>query len=207
MLPGGKGQYGYVRLIEEKGKKVRKTPKQEGPVPLDLHNASGSTSSVRNSAPTPGNSIQLVPVATGSAQPQSAPLEELQEASEWAIRIGDAPPPVWGKKRSLTQEDTPEDGPKRKRVDSGYVFWSLVYLSWPSCRVLPPLLVPCTTRSRYLSRPSIEDDSCVREVAAVYRFTPAEVGEYYLRVNRNKGRTTRRFDKARKLLDAMSDVE
>lgn len=54
---------------------------------------------------------------------------------------------------------------------------------------------------------SLEDDDSVREIAAVYRFTSAEVGEYYLLVNRNIGRTRRRFEKARRLLDEMSDVE
>jgi phage gp36-like protein len=47
----------------------------------------------------------------------------------------------------------------------------------------------------------------VREVAAAYRFDPTEVAEYYLRVNQNAERTRRRFEKARKLLDEMSDVE
>lgn len=45
-------------------------------------------------------------------------LEESQDGGEWAIRVGDAPPPVWGKKRSLSQEDTLEDEPKRQKVDS-----------------------------------------------------------------------------------------
>ena len=62
-----------------------------------------------------------IPAETSSAQPQSVLLEESQEGSEWAIRIGDALPPAWGKKRSLTREDTLVEEPKRKRVDSGYV--------------------------------------------------------------------------------------
>lgn len=121
VLPGEKGQYGYVRFIEEKGKKTKRSPKQEGPVPLVLHSASSSAPSARNPAPPSSNSIHPVPAAKGSAQPQSALLEESQEGSEWAIRIGDASPPAWGKKRSLTQEDTLGDNLKRKRADSGYV--------------------------------------------------------------------------------------
>jgi hypothetical protein len=57
------------------------------------------------------------------------------------------------------------------------------------------------------SRLSIDDGACAREVAAAYRFDPTEVAEYYLRVNQNAERTRRRFEKARKLLDEMSDVE
>ena len=58
-----------------------------------------------------------------------------------------------------------------------------------------------------LSRLSVEDDDGVREIAAVYRFTTVEVAEYYLRVNRDTERTKKRFEKARKLLDEMSDVD
>lgn len=133
-MPGEKGQYGYVRLIEEKGRKIKKQPKQDSPPPLDLFGASGSTSSVRNPAPTPGNLVYPIAATTDSIPPQSASIsvpgtshmtvpsfEESQEGSEWAIRIGDAPPPAWGKKRSLPQEDLVEDNPKRKRIDSRYV--------------------------------------------------------------------------------------
>ena len=56
-------------------------------------------------------------------------------------------------------------------------------------------------------RPSIEDDLSIRDIATAYRFTPTEVGEYYIRVDQNADRTRRRFQKARKLLDEMSDVE
>ena len=144
-----------------------------------------------------------VPAETDSAQPQSVSLEESQEGSEWAIRIGNAPPPAWSKKRSLTQEDTLEDDRKRKRAVIGYVFWPLVD-PFTECYIGSLYIV---LHADVLSRPSIEADLCVREIATVYRFTPAEVGEYYLRVNRNTGRTRKRFEKARKLLDVMSDVE
>ena len=134
VIPGGKGQYGYVRFVEEKGKKAKKIPNQDSPVPLDLCGASGSTpSSVRNSAPSPGNLVDRVSAAADSTPlhfastsvadtPRTTTLtsiEESQEGSEWAIRIGDAPPPTWSKKRGLSQEDTLEDDPKRNRVDPG----------------------------------------------------------------------------------------
>ena len=203
VLPGEKGQYGYVRLIEEKGKKVKKLPKQEGPVPLDFHSVSSPMPPVRDSAP--GNSMYPTPLATGPSfvQTQSALPEESREGGEWAIRISDASHPGWGKKRGLAQEDPLGDGAKRKRVDSGYAFRSFACSSKLRCLCsfyLGPL-------ADALSRFSIEDDPCVRDIAAAYQFTPAEVGEYYLRANRNTGRTRRRFEKARELLDAMSDVE
>ena len=132
-------------------------------------------------------------------------LEESQEGSEWAIKIGDAPPPTWGKKRSLSQGDTLEGDPKRQRVDSGYVF---------RFRRLPPLHLRVTLIPNILQRllklpcrSSVDHHVRVREIAAAFQFTTNEVDAYYSRVDQDAERTRRRFEKARKLLDAMSDVE
>ena len=137
VIPGEKGQYGYVRLSEEKGKKTKKMPKHDTCIRLDLHSASGSTSSsVQTSASASGELMYPTSTMTYSVSPQSAPiiagdasrtttlssLEESQEGSEWAIRVGDAPLPAWNKKRGLSQEGALEDDLKRKRVDSGCVF-------------------------------------------------------------------------------------
>lgn len=139
-------------------------------------------------------------------------LEESQEGSEWAIRIGDASPPAWGKKRSLSQDDTLEDDPKRRRLDSEYV--SRFCHSIPShpnqpsrfCVVTLVLnILHCLLTLSCLC--SFENHVQVREIAAAFQFTPGEVGAYYSRVNQNVERTRRRFEKARKLLDGMSDVE
>jgi hypothetical protein len=54
---------------------------------------------------------------------------------------------------------------------------------------------------------SLEHDLQVNEIATTFQFTPSEVAAYYVRVNKDAGRTRRRFEKARKLLDGMSDVE
>ena len=56
-------------------------------------------------------------------------------------------------------------------------------------------------------RLSLEHDLQVNEIATAFQFTPDEVAAYYFRVNQDTGRTRRRFEKARKLLDDMSDVE
>lgn len=54
---------------------------------------------------------------------------------------------------------------------------------------------------------SLEHDLQVNEIATTFQFTPSEVAAYYVRVNKDAGRTRRRFEKARNLLDGMSDVE
>jgi hypothetical protein len=76
VVPGEKGQYGYVRLIEEKGKKTKKTPKHGVPISLDLHAAS---------APPQSASIVVNGTPGTATQPSQ---EESLEGSEWAIRIG-----------------------------------------------------------------------------------------------------------------------
>lgn len=77
------------------------------------------TSAITYSVPPKTESIAVGDI---SRTVKLSSLEESQEGSEWAIRVGDAPPPAWSKKRGLSQEDTLEDDPKRKRVDSGCVF-------------------------------------------------------------------------------------
>lgn len=152
VIPGEKGQYGYVRLIEEKGKKVKKTLKQSSPIPLNLHGESGSASSIRNSVSAPGDTAHPALVVTGSTPLQPAlvgsadsshtvtlsSLEESQEGGEWAIRIGTAPPPSWNKKRALSREDTLVDDPKRMKVDSGYVLRSrYLVIVYPNRSLFP----------------------------------------------------------------------
>ena len=136
MVPGEKGQYGYVRLIEETGKKPKKTPKH--------HGASASASTpIHTSTSAAGEAMypdstrmypQSAPIMVGDAS-RAAILDESQEGSEWAIRIGDAPLPGWGKKRSLSPEGALENEHKRKRIDSGCVFQShhsvLPVTNWP----------------------------------------------------------------------------
>jgi len=163
VVPGEKGQYGYVRLVEERGKKPRKALKQGTPTPFDLHSAS---------IPAQSTPSTIYTQSTVGGTSRSVTLEESQEGSEWAIRIGDAPPPAWGKKRSLSQEERPEDDFKRRKLDSGF-----------------------------------EHHVRVKEIATGFQFTPSEVGAYFARVNQDVERTRRRFEKARKLLDGMSDVE
>jgi len=193
VIPGEKGQYGYVRLIEEKGKKAKKIPKHSTPISLDLHSLSAppqSTSTVVGGTPR----ITMI-----------SSLEESQEGSDWAIRIGDAPPPTWGKKRALSQEDTLEGGPKRQRVDSGCVFRFRHSLPLRPRVALVLNILRCLLKLSH--RSSVDHHVRVREIATTFQFTTDEVDAYYSRVNQDAERTRRRFEKARKLLDAMSDVE
>ena len=207
MILGEKGQYGYVRVIEETGKKTKKTPKHHGA-------AASAPTPVQTSTSAAGGSVypsstrmypQSAPIMVGAAS-RAAILEESQEGSEWAIRIGDAPLPAWGKKRSLSQEGALEGDRKRKRIDSGCVFPLFRSALSPTCPFAGVLPLPRPLADA-LCWFSLERDPQVEEIATAFQFTPSEVAVYYLRVNRDTKRTRRRFEKARKLLDGMSDVE
>lgn len=73
-----------------------------------------------------------------------------------------------------------------------------------ACYLCPGYLVQVTDAFRLSS---LDHDLQVKDIAAAFQFTPGEVAAYYFGVNQDMGRTRRRFEKARKLLDDMSDVE
>jgi len=82
-------------------------------------------------------------------------------------------------------------------------FWVCVPVP-PFCH---PVLPHPTFADGFPHRSGFENHLLVREIAATFQFTPDEVGAYFSLVNQDAKRTRRRFEKARKLLDTMSDVE
>lgn len=141
---GEKGQYGYVRQPEERPRKGRKkkskaidqpsTPDNEivnmlagGPSHLHpavdgvqpLHIASlHQLATIGNPyagviAPPPPGPAGDPNVRAGSTE------EELEDdGTDWAVRIGDAPPPIWGKRTSPDERDEDDNVyNKRPRVE------------------------------------------------------------------------------------------
>ena len=98
-------------------------------------------------------------------------------------RIGDSPPPTWGKKRTLSQEDRLEGDFKRKRLDSEYVFRFRHSPPLHPRVTLIPNILPCLLTLPCWS--SFERHAQVREIAAAFQFTPDEVDAYYSRVNQD----------------------
>ncbi|KAJ7487398.1 hypothetical protein B0H11DRAFT_2013147 [Mycena galericulata] len=190
--PGEKGQYGYVRQAEEKQKKPRKKKNQ---TPSYLHDdfvVGGSelegVGVFAGTAPidalgemdmqAPEEIHQIAGLMYPVAGPSVAPAEEEmdEEGSEWAVRVGNSPPPMWGGgKRRASQEPENVNGTKRPR---------------PNGPVSPqvPLM------------PHVVDEG-IREIANEFRFTVEEVQAYYDRCG-EMGRTRTRFHSMRELLSS-----
>nr|GAT47855.1 predicted protein [Mycena chlorophos] len=92
--PNAKGQYGYVRQAEEKPKRRRK---KKGSSPSDDEQPSS-------------------PVA-GPSSPVQPRQGDDEDESEWAVRVGTEPPPVWaGKKRKTRSNHGESDEEVAKRA-------------------------------------------------------------------------------------------
>ncbi|KAF7339810.1 FAD-binding protein [Mycena venus] len=103
-VQGEKGQYGYVRQPEEKQKKQRKKKsKNQEASYLDDEFLVGSSKMEGMGMEVPQNEMHQLPgmmyegpPAGPSNMPDPRPAEEDEEGSEWAVRVGTSPPPVWG---------------------------------------------------------------------------------------------------------------
>ena len=144
---GEKGQYGYVRQPEERTRKVRKKkskaidqPSTPDECSNEIVNMLGGASHL-HPAMDPGMGVRPLHIASlqqlattgnpypGVIAPPPGPTgnpdagsteEELEDdGTDWAVRIGDAPPPMWGKRTSPDERDEDEDViyHKRPRVD------------------------------------------------------------------------------------------
>ncbi|KAL1741483.1 hypothetical protein HDZ31DRAFT_84797 [Schizophyllum fasciatum] len=144
---GEKGQYGYVRVDvpEEptpRPKTKRKRKQKETPEPTDDDGAYGGPvmlsspnreTDTHSALPAPGpprSQPAAIPpppsqpprrsARRAASQPPKAAqtVDELDSESQWAIRIGDAPPPTWARPRdedddALAREQSPT---KRARI-------------------------------------------------------------------------------------------
>ncbi|KAJ7275231.1 hypothetical protein B0H12DRAFT_1086326 [Mycena haematopus] len=201
---GEKGQYGYVRQPEEKQKKQRKRKIKNQEPSFDDQFIVGSSKlegmgvfsgalpieelgremQVPNSNDMhhelPGMMYEGTPAAPSNIpDPQAAEEEMDEEGSEWAVRVGNSPPPLWGKRRASAEPDGTA-GAKRSR----------------------PNEAPTPPRSE--AKPQSAGDMHVldqtfRQIAADFRFTVAEVQAYYDRCG-EMGRTVERFRNMRALL-------
>lgn len=110
---GGQGQYGYVRQVEKVKRVRKKRPvKRQG-------SAEAETSGVYNEEPTsdlgvvdmavfpvPGQNVLSqndplpVPVRRSPAEEE---MDDTEDDPEWAIRIGNAPPPAWAKRKASNE--------------------------------------------------------------------------------------------------------
>jgi len=181
------------------------------PVPVDpsypqghphLHNLPAHVSQIQ--PPTDG------PVGLGVTQNnvvavrKNADEEKMEdEEAEWDVKVGNDPPPLWGKRK--IGEDPPENG-KRARV----MFVSLYYIL-PTTSLTAPNTLSEETNGRPLPGGTQPDgpilhvvDQSILDIAREFRFTVEEVQEYYDRCGA-MDRTRARFKKMRDTLLALPE--
>ncbi|RDB29518.1 hypothetical protein Hypma_015362 [Hypsizygus marmoreus] len=222
--PGEKGQYGYVRQAETKPKRTRKkrVKNAEQPQPdADDFMASkslsvvpamhlGGLSAMGMQGPqdlpgmqeihhTDGMYSQIAAPASTSldrSMVRRSPAEEEmdEEGSEWMVRVGDAEPPAWAK-RKASEDLEGQNGNKRPRPGDS----SALHEEVPNGGLTPQTLVA-------IANIHVVDQG-IRDIAKEFRFTVEEVQEYYDKCG-EMGRTRTRFQRMRQeLLAKFMDEE
>ncbi|KAG6878430.1 hypothetical protein C0993_007031 [Termitomyces sp. T159_Od127] len=204
---GEKGQYGYVRQPEAKPKRTRKkrTKLADAQAAMDeLGGAIGMQVPVMPMMMGMQHELQAqhalqhevftqlaphvgTPVDRSSVRRSPAEEEMDEEASEWMVRIGDAEPPQWAK-RKPSEELEGTDGTKRARTSE-------------------PEVQPELTPQALVAIANIHViDQGIRDIAKEFRFTVEEVQEYYDKCG-EMGRTRNRFQKMREQLAKFAEDE
>ncbi|KAF9240933.1 hypothetical protein BU15DRAFT_87494 [Melanogaster broomeanus] len=195
---GEKGQYGYVRKAEEKPKRARKKRGKAAvePYHADEQIIGGITGNINGAVPiimvTP-DQMSGGPQASTSAiparrSPDEEEMEDGEDSEEWQIRIGDQPPPQWGK-RKASQDPNDEPHPA-KRARSIY----------------PPPIQFTPGNEQAVVQVSLHCiDQAICDIANEFRFTVQEVKEFYDKCGEME-RTRTRFQKMRQVLSSIEDV-
>ncbi|KAG6845998.1 hypothetical protein H0H87_011046 [Tephrocybe sp. NHM501043] len=195
---GEKGQYGYVRQPEAKPKRTRKkrakvpdtqTAMEELAEGVGMQIPHMPTMSMQSELPgmqgmrpemfahVPGRSNVPVDAGTG----RRSPAEEEMDEDEWIVKIGDAAPPAWAKRKA---QEEPERQSEHKRAKTSE----------------PDLHAPGITPQTVVTIANIHViDQGIRDIARESRFTVEEVQEYYDKCG-EMGRTRTRFQKMREQL-------
>ncbi|KAG0709028.1 hypothetical protein DFH29DRAFT_890225 [Suillus ampliporus] len=185
-VPGEQGQYGYVRQDEEKPKRPRR--KRAKPAEQNLHNQEMIIGGINgNGAEVPVivfDALGMDPgPSTSRAVVRSSPAEEEMEdgedSEEWAVRIGNEPPPNWGK-RPASEESDSQSPLKKMKYNDANSFHDLL------------------DQGIHLV------DRTLQEIATEYRFTLEEVKEFYDQCGEME-RTKTRFQKMRQILSSIGE--
>lgn len=179
--PGEQGQYGYVRQDEEKHKRPRK--KRAKPAEQNLHKQEMIVGGINgNGTEVPVIVFDASPVDPGPStsrtfvrnSPAEEELEDGDDSEEWPVRIGNEPPPNWGK-RVASEESEAQNPPKRMKSNDAE---SIQIILDPGVHLI---------------------DRTLQEIATEYRFTLEEVKEFYDQCGEME-RTKTRFQKMRQIL-------
>jgi len=195
-------------------------------IPMDASYGPGAPHQLTYGPLPPGMSLPMPapPPNGGMHAPGGGPLdassvrkspaeEEMDDGEDdpdfAAVRVGNAPPPPWGKRKAT---EDPEDQSSNKRRKSRYVHFCWLRKHWltldvPSEMALQyhmPVAPP--VRHNGNSDPSLLHviDQSIRDIAKEFRFTVEEVQEYYDKCG-EMGRTRSRFERMRRELSKLAD--
>jgi hypothetical protein len=125
---GEKGQYGYVRMSEDSARKTKKAKMDRSPPSQPIAGPSEQPIHM----PMMHNGVIMYHPGSYFPHPGTGPMDPIPpplirhhsgsfEADEnsWAIRVGNATPPVWARKEPRREED--EEASPRKRPRHEYV--------------------------------------------------------------------------------------
>ncbi|KAF9229472.1 hypothetical protein BS17DRAFT_771511 [Gyrodon lividus] len=200
---GEKGQYGYVRKAEEKPKRVRKKRDKATEEPfhseeqiiagININGNMNGALPIVILTPDQIPSRSQASTSAISAHPDEEEMEDGEESEEWQVRIGDQPPPPWGKRKASEDGDSEPHAAKKAR---------LIDLSSHPDSYPPPIpFVPGNEQAVVqVSLHCIDQAIC--DIANEYRFTVQEVKEFYDKCGEME-RTRTRFHKMRELLSSI----
>ncbi|TFK41009.1 hypothetical protein BDQ12DRAFT_418735 [Crucibulum laeve] len=213
-VPGEKGQYGYVRQSEEKPKRTRKKRSKTIEQALDDDYA-GAIDGLRGLAEIPLSGVplsshgeqhlQMPPnalyppilapsvasndISTARMSPAEEEMDDNEEP-DWAVKVGDAPPPPWSKRKAIDESGEVPNNP-HKRARSNETHPQFVSRSGQ---------LETLSNSALMALANIHViDQSIRDIAKEYRFTIEEVQEYYDKCG-EMGRTRSRFQRMREEL-------
>ncbi|KAG1826127.1 uncharacterized protein BJ212DRAFT_1318173 [Suillus subaureus] len=186
-IPGEQGQYGYVRQDEEKNKRPRR--KRAKPAEQNLHKEEMIIGGINgNGAEVPVIVFDASPVDSGPSTsrafvrstPAEEELEDGEDSEEWAVRVGNEPPPKWGKRPASEESEAQHPRKRMKSNDTDSIQGSLLD---PGVHLI---------------------DRTLQEIATEYRFTLEEVKEFYDQCGEME-RTKTRFQKMRQILSNIGE--
>lgn len=204
---GEKGQYGYVRKVEERARRARKRRGKSAEEAFQTEKIIGDINKnvpgtppiiIFPSMPTelPGGS-QPSTSAIPRVSPDEEEMEDGEDIEDWRIQVGNEPPPAWGK-RGVDTEGENKELHNAKRARS---------LNYPSSVLGDEPRPPSSSQTSGDAAAHINlhvIDQAICDIAHEYRFTVEEVKEFYDKCGEME-RTRARFRKMRELLTTISE--
>jgi len=131
--------------------------------------------------------------STARKSPAEEEMDDIEEGSEWAVKVGSDAPPEWAK-RKATEEADEENPVKRQKT------MEFIAPAQNGSQNIGPTGQLNAEDLHAIANLHVIDQS-IRDIAREFRFTVEEVQEYYDRCG-EMGRTRIRFQKMRQELQS-----